>query len=198
MPRASRPPIPLRGTELDVPRLLQTRGGLRSQTIPDMRRDTAGFTLIELMIVVAIIGVLAAIAIPQYRDYVIRVKISEALLVASQVKGDLALFFADHGRFPINAAERAPMGIAAADNHPFVQTLAIHGAGPCNAAAGCRRSRIEMKLRSDYFGIPGSESQLRLEGRADADGTITWRCGPRDVQPLRLEWLPSTCRQPPI
>ncbi|MCF7985525.1 MAG: prepilin-type N-terminal cleavage/methylation domain-containing protein [Thiohalocapsa sp.] len=162
-----------------------------------MNRHQQGFTLIELMIVVAIVGILAAIAIPRYRDYTIRVKVTEAILIAAKVKNDLVVFHADHGRFPINGAERSPFAIEAADNHPSIQNLAVHGAGPCNAAAGCRMSRIEVKLRDSYFGIPGSNSQLRLEGRASANGTISWFCGPRDVQPLKLKWLPSTCRHPP-
>ncbi|MBK1644520.1 hypothetical protein CKO25_07600 [Thiocapsa imhoffii] len=165
-----------------------------------MKRPEQGFTLIELMIVVAIIGVLAAIAIPQYRDVVIRARVSEVLVAMGKVRTDLSLFYAEQGRFPATAAERAPFEITAADAHPTIRRLQLQGVGACNLNAGCTGTRVEVQLqRSVYHGIGGdANSQIRLEGQGGPNGgVVTWRCGPRDVQPLRLEWLPATCRQPP-
>lgn len=67
-----------------------------------MRKTDKGFTLIELMIVVAIIGVLAAIAIPAYQDYTIRAQVSEGLSLASGAKSSLWDFISETGRLPPN------------------------------------------------------------------------------------------------
>ncbi len=67
-----------------------------------MRKHTQkGFTLIELMIVVAIIGILAAIAIPAYQDYTIRAQVTEGLTLASPAKSSVAEAFANTGTFPV-------------------------------------------------------------------------------------------------
>ena len=64
-----------------------------------------GFTLIELMIVVAIIGILAAIAIPAYQDYTIRAQVSEGLNLSAGAKAAVAEYFMDSGNFPTTNTE---------------------------------------------------------------------------------------------
>ena len=61
-----------------------------------------GFSLIELMIVVAIIGILVAIALPQYQNYQIRSKVTAALSVTEGVKRALEVYYVDHGRWPVS------------------------------------------------------------------------------------------------
>ncbi len=68
-----------------------------------MKRN--GFTLIELMIVVAIIGILASIAIPAYQDYTIRAQVVESLTITGELKQAITEYYKDRGRFPTNNAE---------------------------------------------------------------------------------------------
>ena len=73
-----------------------------------------GFTLIELMIVVAIIGILAAVAIPQYQDYTVKAKLSKVTGVAAPIKTALALYNQEQGGFPITAAPWTTIGLSTA------------------------------------------------------------------------------------
>ena len=68
------------------------------------RRAQAGFTLIELMIVVAIIGILAAVALPAYRDYTVRAKVTEVILAASAGKNNVAEYVNTYGGMPATAS----------------------------------------------------------------------------------------------
>ncbi|ENS5804653.1 pilin, partial [Neisseria gonorrhoeae] len=71
-----------------------------------------GFTLIELMIVIAIVGILAAVALPAYQDYTARAQVSEAILLAEGQKSAVAGYYLNHGEWPEN---NTSAGVASSD-----------------------------------------------------------------------------------
>lgn len=137
-----------------------------------------GFTLIELMIVVAIIGVLAAVALPAYQDYLGRSQMSEAFILAGGQKGTMAEYYSNHGNWPAN---NAAAGAAAATdiNGKYVESVTIAGAV----------ATAKMKGTGVNAGVAGKT--LKLTGTAGTTlGSFTWACS-SDAPP---KYLPSSCR----
>src|ERR1700716_3656331 len=91
-----------------------------------MKAVQKGFTLIELMIVVAIIGILAAIAIPAYQDYTIRAQVTEGLNLAAPVKTAIAEHYANNGTWPSALIGGAPaLGYTATPTGKYVSGITL-------------------------------------------------------------------------
>src|ERR1700690_1438505 len=91
-----------------------------------MKHIQQGFTLIELMIVVAIIGILAAIAIPAYQDYTIRAQVSEGMTLAAAAKAAVAESFSNKGIVPANRTAAGMTGNATDTQGKYVQSVDVN------------------------------------------------------------------------
>jgi prepilin-type N-terminal cleavage/methylation domain len=134
-----------------------------------MKRLEAGFTLIELMIVVAIIGVLAAIAIPSYQDYTARAQVTEALNLTAQYKVAVSEYYADHGVFP------AYSDVAqTASGKYVVSSIAFN-----NVTGGTLAITATFGTSGVAAAIAGSTFSIATE-----DGALTWgvRVGSNGIQ----------------
>ncbi len=149
-----------------------------------------GFTLIELMIVVAIIGILAAIAIPAYQDYTIRSQASEGPELSSGLKTTIAEFFADRGAWPAN---NAALGINNVIEGSYVSGIVSAGgvitvtygnkANAANLAGGLLTIRPSVSAAGDIAWICGGSATPGATVPVGADGTT-----------VLAKYLPSACR----
>ena len=139
-----------------------------------------GFTLIELMIVVAIIGILAAVAIPAYQDYIARAQVSEAVVLVGKGKTSLAEYFADRGSWPTDASE-----VLVNQDGKYTSTTTL-GSG-----AGQSTTSITVTAHIKSAGVNTSitSGQLRL---ATSDGGRTWNC--TTGANLLSKYVPASCR----
>jgi type IV pilus assembly protein PilA len=153
-----------------------------------------GFTLIELMIVVAIIGILAGIAIPSYQDYTVRAQVVEAFSLASELKGSIQEFRKDRGRLPDDNREA---GVPEPDKliGNYVTGIDVEG-GALHIRMGNNANKL----------LEGKIVTLQpLVVTGSPASPMSWRCGLRAI-PRGLEGagenrtdidrkhLPASCR----
>jgi type IV pilus assembly protein PilA len=163
-------------------------------------RNAKGFTLIELMIVVAIIAILAAIAISQYQDYVIRSQVSEAASLAEGVKSSIAEFYNSHGRFPAGACASGNGSVGLASSASIVGSYVsdVHVAGTgCPPPLGAGTVLTTFSSSAPFKSSRSIDAAALLFSPITHAGSMSWRCkrflvGGSVV--LRDKWLPSSCR----
>ncbi len=140
------------------------------------RQLQSGFTLIELMIVVAIIGILAAIAIPAYQDYTKRSHVSEGMVLGDGVKTAITEYFSDVGHWP---AANASAGLATA------ASISGNAVTSVDAAGGKIKITYNDKVESGL---------LMVLSPVAVGGSIKWHCNGAAGSTISAKYRPSNCR----
>ncbi|EMT2858893.1 pilin, partial [Neisseria gonorrhoeae] len=122
-----------------------------------------GFTLIELMIVIAIVGILAAVALPAYQDYTARAQVSEAILLAEGQKSAVTEYYLNNGKWPANNGN-AGVASPADIKGKYVESVTV--------ANGV----VTAQMKSDGVNKEIQGKRLSLWGRRE-NGSVKWFCG---------------------
>lgn len=147
-----------------------------------MKRVQQGFTLIELMIVVAIVGILAAIALPAYQDYIARSKVTEVMAALGAAKTSVSEYASSQGVVP---PDQATAGISLGSNARYLSALAYTTGTPV---------KIEATLANINSSLNGQ--RLTFAGTLNAgDNTMTWGCGVSGGTG-NYKYVPANCRNP--
>ena len=143
-----------------------------------MKKVQQGFTLIELMIVVAIIGILAAVAVPMYLDYTVRSQIAEGLNLSTSAKVAVTEFFQDRGVFPTN---NTAAGVEAATDiqGKYVSSITV--------ADDVITVQYGNEVNAQVFG-----ETITLTADTTSAGSVKWVCASGGV--IQDKHLPAACR----
>jgi type IV pilus assembly protein PilA len=137
-----------------------------------LKKVQKGFTLIELMIVIAIIGILAAIAIPAYQNYTIRSQVTEGLSLADGWKTGISEYYAQHGSFPLGSTTAAngaagKISVTGAAVGKYVSAITVVVGGQIQVAYGGSQANAKLPASDVLPFTPG----------LDQNQDVVWVCG---------------------
>ena len=153
-----------------------------------MKKAQAGFTLIELMIVVAIIGILAAVALPAYQDYTVRAKVSEVILAGSACRTSITEAYQSKSSTDTAiSANGWGCEVASGSGSKYVQSVATDDKGVVTVTAAG-----ESKIAGATITLTPLINGTAAGGQTDYGKAITeWKCAPGTMLP---KYLPGSCK----
>jgi type IV pilus assembly protein PilA len=159
-----------------------------------LKQVQKGFTLIELMIVVAIIGILAAIAIPAYQDYTIRSQVTEGLNLASDLKAGVAEWYAQQGEWPATLANLGVSGGATAKSGKYVTQIDVTNGVISITYGNQANANLRDGVLSLIPGVNANDDVIWICGRAETPSGVVSTAGAGSTS-VRDKYLPASCRQ---
>jgi type IV pilus assembly protein PilA len=158
-----------------------------------MKQDQQGLTLIELMIVISVIGILGALALPAYQDYTVRAKVSELLLAANGCK--TAVSDAISSSSDVNVASVLPK-VCESQLSKYVASVKVDGNGVITVVGQHEALRGSTSASANAIALtPLQTGETAINGSTDGGKTVSgWRCGPASTNGLAVKYLPASCK----
>ena len=150
-----------------------------------------GFTLIELMIAIAIVGILLSLAVPAYQDYTVRAKVADALNIAASMKVLIGEYYISQAKLPASTKEAEDAGIeTVATDYVKKVEYTTEGAEGADPTAGI----LTLTLGGDIGGDANDKKFVLKAKPEDKTKILKWTCETADEDPLKAKYLPAQCR----
>lgn len=158
-----------------------------------MQKNQHGLTLIELMIVIAIIGILGALALPAYQDYTVRAKVAELLLATDACKTSVSEAISSASE--ANVAASLPKACSS-QTSKYVSSITADANGVITVVGNHEALRGSTSASANSITlVPLQTGDTAINGSTDGGKSISgWRCGPASNNGLPLKYLPASCK----